>query len=204
MKKRLQYRAKHVDKIQAILGAACKLFAEKGFEHTPVSEIAEKAGVAGGTIIYHFKTKDNLLHILTWQTLNALYKHSRQAVSEDGQGLDRVMEFIESFFSFLVSHKNECLLLLKNRPFEKMKNFTSGPDMDTFTLHRLYTDFLKEIIQQGVDDRSIVSLPVRETAMALFASLVGAAWLHLFFNEDREAMRQAVTEAARCRLTTAP
>jgi AcrR family transcriptional regulator len=191
-----------VDKIEAILGVACELFAEKGFEHTPVSEIADRAGVAGGTIIYHFKTKDNLLHILTWQTLNALYKHSRQAVSESADGLGQVMQFIDSFFAFLVSHKNECLLLLKNRPFEKMKGFTSGPDMDTFTLHRMYTDFLQTVIKKGVDDRSIVPVPVRETAMALFAGLIGAAWLHLFFNEDREALRQAIIASTRCRLTT--
>ena len=192
-----------MDKIEAILGVACELFAEKGFEHTPVSEIADRAGVAGGTIIYHFKTKDNLLHILTWQTLNALYKHSRQAVSENADGLSQVMQFIDSFFAFLVSHKNECLLLLKNRPFEKMKGFTSGPDMDTFTLHRMYTDFLQALIKKGVEDRSIVAVPVRETAMGVFAGLIGAGWLHLFFNEDREALRLALIASTRCRLTSA-
>jgi len=192
-----------VDKIEAILGVACELFAEKGFEHTPVSEIADRAGVAGGTIIYHFKTKDNLLHILTWQTLNALYKHSRQGVSESVDGLTQIMQFIDSFFAFLVSHKNECLLMLKNRPFEKMKGFTSGPDMDAFTLHRMYTEFLQNILKKGIEDRSMAQVPVRETAMGLFAGLIGAAWLHLFFNEDREALRQAIIASTRCRLAPA-
>jgi AcrR family transcriptional regulator len=192
-----------VDKIEAILDVACELFAEKGFEHTPVAEIADRAGVAGGTIIYHFKTKDNLLQILTWKTLSTLYKKARAAVPETASGLVRVARFIDSFFDFLGAHRNECLLLLKNRPFEKMKNFTTGPDMDTFTLHRLYTDFLQELIAAGQADGSMHAYPVREAAMAIMAELIGSAWLHLFFKEDRETLRQSIQGAMHSRLATA-
>ncbi|TFB14129.1 TetR/AcrR family transcriptional regulator [Filobacillus milosensis] len=44
-----------------ILQAAIETFAEKGYASTSTSEIANKAGVAEGTIFRHYKTKKDLL-----------------------------------------------------------------------------------------------------------------------------------------------
>lgn len=44
-----------------ILKAAVEVFAEKGFAASSTSEIAQKAGVAEGTIFRHYKTKKDLL-----------------------------------------------------------------------------------------------------------------------------------------------
>src|SRR5437016_13751859 len=49
------------DKHQRILDAAVEVIAEKGFFHSRVSEIADRAGVADGTIYLYFKNKDELL-----------------------------------------------------------------------------------------------------------------------------------------------
>ncbi|MBD2870844.1 TetR/AcrR family transcriptional regulator [Paenibacillus arenilitoris] len=52
---------KKTDKQAKILEAAIEIFAEKGFAATSTSEIAQKAGVAEGTIFRHYKTKKDLL-----------------------------------------------------------------------------------------------------------------------------------------------
>lgn len=49
------------DKRQRIIDAAVEVFAEKGFFGARVSEIAEAAGVADGTIYLYFKSKDDIL-----------------------------------------------------------------------------------------------------------------------------------------------
>ena len=38
-----------------------QVFAERGFYHARVSEVAAHAGVAGGTIYNYFRNKDDLL-----------------------------------------------------------------------------------------------------------------------------------------------
>lgn len=45
---------------QAILGAGLAVFAEEGFAATKLDEVAEKAGVAKGTIYLYFKDKQDL------------------------------------------------------------------------------------------------------------------------------------------------
>ena len=49
------------DKYQRILDAAIEVIAEHGFFHSRVAEIADRAGVADGTIYLYFKNKDELL-----------------------------------------------------------------------------------------------------------------------------------------------
>lgn len=52
---------KLTDKQARILQAAIEIFSEKGYAATSTSEIAQKAGVAEGTIFRHYKTKKDLL-----------------------------------------------------------------------------------------------------------------------------------------------
>ena len=49
------------DRRRAIIDAAVEVFAKKGFFGARVSEIAEQAQVADGTIYLYFKSKDDLL-----------------------------------------------------------------------------------------------------------------------------------------------
>lgn len=57
------------DKREAILEAALELFAERTFDGTPVPRIAERAGVAAGTIYRYFDGKEALV--------NALYRRCK-------------------------------------------------------------------------------------------------------------------------------
>lgn len=50
------------DKHSAILRAAVRVFARKGFFNSKVSDIASEAGVADGTVYLYFKGKDDILH----------------------------------------------------------------------------------------------------------------------------------------------
>jgi AcrR family transcriptional regulator len=63
---------------QAILAAALKLFAEKGFYNTSTRAISRKAGIAEGTLFNYFETKEDL----------ALYFFERE--------MDEVIEWYES------------------------------------------------------------------------------------------------------------
>jgi TetR/AcrR family transcriptional regulator, fatty acid metabolism regulator protein len=55
-------RATVSDKRAAILRAAVKVFAERGFFNSKVADIAAEAGIADGTVYLYFKSKDEILH----------------------------------------------------------------------------------------------------------------------------------------------
>ncbi|MCE5187592.1 MAG: TetR/AcrR family transcriptional regulator [Eubacteriales bacterium] len=55
------YAKTHPDKEVRIINAAINTFAEKGFEATRTKEIAQRAGIAEGTIFRYFPTKNAIL-----------------------------------------------------------------------------------------------------------------------------------------------
>ena len=70
------------DKRQAILDSALSLFADQGFHGTSVPQIAQKAGVAAGTIYRYFDGKEAMV--------NVLYRHWRETVQLFGHPKDFV------------------------------------------------------------------------------------------------------------------
>jgi AcrR family transcriptional regulator len=51
-------------RLKAVYDAASRLFVERGYERTQVSQIAEKAGIATGTVYSLFSGKKSILHFV--------------------------------------------------------------------------------------------------------------------------------------------
>jgi TetR/AcrR family fatty acid metabolism transcriptional regulator len=83
-------------KRERILDAAVKVFAREGFYNAKVSQIAELAGVADGTIYLYFKSKDELLISLFEDRMDVVLATLRGAL--EAQELDvtaRLRKMIE-------------------------------------------------------------------------------------------------------------
>jgi len=63
------------DKADAILAAALALFVERGYHGTAVPAIAERAGVAAGTIYHHFANKEELV--------NAVFRSWKERIARE-------------------------------------------------------------------------------------------------------------------------
>jgi AcrR family transcriptional regulator len=73
-----------VDKRRLILDAAIRVFAERGFHHCRVSDVADEAGVAYGLVYHYFGSKEEILNQVfseRWQLmLDAIAEIDRQEV----------------------------------------------------------------------------------------------------------------------------
>jgi AcrR family transcriptional regulator len=83
-----QARAGAVDKRRLILDSAIHVFAEQGFHHCRVSDVADEAGVAYGLVYHYFDSKEEILNQLfseRWQLmLDAITEiDSRQIPARD-------------------------------------------------------------------------------------------------------------------------
>ena len=65
------------DKYQRILDAAISVFAEKGFHSARVSDVANRASVADGTIYLYFHNKEELLMTAINTAFNAFMSRAR-------------------------------------------------------------------------------------------------------------------------------
>ncbi|MEL6271377.1 MAG: helix-turn-helix domain-containing protein, partial [Chloroflexota bacterium] len=74
------------DREQRILDAALDLITHYGYDKTPVSEIAEQAGVSKGAIYLHFESKIDLLDALLKREMASYAEDWMQRVQADPDG----------------------------------------------------------------------------------------------------------------------
>ena len=68
-------------KRDVILRAAIDVFAERGYFHAQVADVARAAGVAAGTVYLYFKSKDDLLVSIFEQTVREAIDQGRATVA---------------------------------------------------------------------------------------------------------------------------
>ncbi len=112
-----------------ILDAALKLFAEKGYHATSISQIATEAGVAKGLIPHYFKTKEGLVQAVIEDAVahgDALFEKMMKQPTAKG----KLRFVIEEAFSMIVEeHEYNKLLAslsLKIDQFPKMREVVMG------------------------------------------------------------------------------
>lgn len=164
---------------KAILNAAARLFAERGFEATSTAEVAKAAGVSEGTIFHHFTTKDGVL-IHLFQELTALYLEGvRQEAREATSGLDAIERMMRFHFRFVDEHSLEALVIFRDIPVHlrtsdsPQRSFMVGYVLQLFHL-------FEECLERGRLDGSVREIPAQETAFILRAMLVGLTRQKLF------------------------
>ena len=74
------------DRRRALLDAASRVFARKGFHASRVGDIAEEAGVAHGLLYHYFRSKDEVLETLFREMWGGLVLDT-QRIEESGTPL---------------------------------------------------------------------------------------------------------------------
>ena len=93
------------DKHELILDAAIRVFAEKGFHAARISDVADAAGVADGTIYLYFKNKDDLLLTIFEEKMDVLLGGLRTALEGVTDPLEQVRTFAEYHFRQVRDHR---------------------------------------------------------------------------------------------------
>jgi len=93
-----------------LVDIAEQLFIKNGYEQTAVSDIVKKAKVAQGTFYYYFKTKEEILDLLTDRYIKSNVKGYEKIANE--KGLD-ALEKIINIFQFSSSFRKDRKSLIQ-------------------------------------------------------------------------------------------
>ena len=93
------------DKHDLILEAAIEVFAERGFHHARIADIARRAGVADGTIYLYFRNKDDVLLSIFEEKMGVLIVGVRGALEGVADPLEKVRVFARYHFRQVQDHR---------------------------------------------------------------------------------------------------
>lgn len=105
MKQKELPRQENVTTRDKVLYASAMLFWEKGYEKTAIVDIAARAGVNRGSVLFAIKSKENLLRTLVSYVLESTFSSSASLVGETG---DPVLSYaVESALQLYMAESRE-------------------------------------------------------------------------------------------------
>ncbi|WP_308167460.1 TetR/AcrR family transcriptional regulator [Catellatospora tritici] len=186
---------------QKLFEATMELIAEQGFSDTTVDQIAERAGVAKGTVYYNFASKSTLFEELLRYGVGLLKAEFETAV-RDREPADAVAALIRAQLGFIQRYRSFAQLLLSEM-WRTQRDWQQ-------TLRLLREDAIAVIagvLQAGVDGGDFAAdLDVRLSASALFGVCLVTALDWLVFTPERpiEEVEAAVLAIVRGRAAVNP
>ncbi len=155
----------------AILDAAEKLFAQKGFEATSLSEVGTAAGVSRGTPGYFFGAKADLYQAVldrSFTEVREAVRAGRARALASNQAPDAILAgAVSDYFDFLAARPNFIRLI-------EREALNGGPQLDEVSHLSAGQEALAAISAElGLDDS-----PSGEAAQLLL-SIIALCWFHL-------------------------
>jgi len=142
--KRAQEEQAGREKYQRILNSAIKIFARKGFHHTRVSEIAQEAGVADGTIYLYFRNKDDILIKVFEESLRQIIDRFEKELKKEPDPISRLERFIWLHLELLAENQAlaEVLQVELRHSHKFMKEYVPVEFLR-------YIDIIAQILKEG-------------------------------------------------------
>ncbi len=171
----LTAKASQADKRARILRAAETVFAEHGFFTAKVSQIAQEAGVADGTIYLYFKSKDDLLICLFESRMSEVCEAMQKAIASDELHTDKLRTFVKTHLSMVQAHPHLAeVLTVELRQSAKFMKEHSNPKFAE------YLKILATIIADGQKSGELDGeVPAPAAARCIFGMVdeLALAWL---------------------------
>jgi AcrR family transcriptional regulator len=94
-----------------LVDAAERMFFERGYEQTAVSDIVKSVNVAHGTFYYHFKSKDDILEAVINRYNTVIEKEMIRILQNDSRNaVQQFKDLIEMFLNFRVRRMNQQMV----------------------------------------------------------------------------------------------
>ena len=179
-KKRVQKRGGPSRK-QVILDMATIFFADKGFRNTAIGEIARMAGVADGTIFYHYKTKEDLFVAVLANFKELLLGESREYLAAHcfADGMEMVEGLLSFYLQLAAKMEERFLLLHRYYPYRlALDNPRCREHLEA--IYAFFVELFEQAIKRGQEDGSIRQLSSRKTGLLLYTLVDGLVRLDTF------------------------
>lgn len=162
-------------KREEIVRAALELIAEHGFHDAPMAVIADRAGVAAGTIYRYFENKDVLIHELYREVEAKLYAVLLEGYETEKPFRERFLHLGTELLRYFIENPLD---------FKYLEQFHNSPygvafRRDKFLGQKAGCDFFRDLFEDGVSRQIVKDLPLVILFALAFGPLVTVARDHI-------------------------
>lgn len=163
---------------KAIFDSAVQIFSKNGYHSATVDEVAINAGVAKGTLYYHFKSKEDLFNFIVTEGINLI----DDKVKEATKNLTDPLEKIEA------SAKVQLKYVYENKDLFRVIMSQIWGNKDIHIEMREQIKHIINISSKGVDElitEGYISDDNSEVLSYCFIGILFSSALYEILNEDQ-------------------
>lgn len=166
---------------ERLFEAAVELIGERGYHGTTVDDIVERAGVAKGTVYYHFAGKTELFQALLEDGLEKLSEAFRAEVEANDDPREALRCIVRAELRFIHDYQSFSKLLMSEL-WRADRVWREALVM----LRRNYISCVENVLARGVASGEFRGdIDPRRTASVVFGTIATAALDWLVFDPDR-------------------
>lgn len=129
--------SRNPEKYQRILDAALAVFAEKGFFVSRISDIADRANVADGTVYLYFKSKDEILATAINSAFDTFMHKARTELEKIDDPAERLRKLARLHLQALGENRNAAIVFqMELRQSTRLSEFSHHHLIEYFSLVR--------------------------------------------------------------------
>ena len=159
-----------------VLGAAARLFRQKGFDKTTVKEIAEACGMLPGSLHYRYPSKESILVDLMRLALEQASTALSEAIRGESEPLEQLRQGINAHLELLVGGSDMVYVLL----FE-WRSLQGQSRKEMIDLRDRY-ELLWSAMIQSLSSQNLIRADVDRDLLRLIG-LGALNWVATWFNE---------------------
>ncbi|HSM87871.1 MAG TPA: TetR/AcrR family transcriptional regulator [Candidatus Limnocylindrales bacterium] len=181
------------DKHQRILDAAIEVIAEHGFFHSRVAEIADRAGVADGTIYLYFKNKDQLLMAAIDSAFHRFIRRAKAAINETSDPRDKLRRMAFLHLEGLGSNRDLAIVFQT-----ELRHSAKFLGQFSHNLMVEYFDLIKSVLREGQSAgvfRPDISVTVAAHCFFGAVDEIVTTWILSDRDRDRDHHLSSLTES---------
>jgi AcrR family transcriptional regulator len=156
-------RARYDARRREVVGTAARLFAERGYASTSISELTEVTGLAAGGLYHYIEGKDDLLIAICDELLEPLLERAREIVAEEMTPVERLRELVAAWVAHVVEHRHHMLVFTQERQaIEREPRWRRVRSQ-----RRAFEQILDDVLARGEADGSMTFADRRLSLLAL-------------------------------------
>lgn len=136
------------DKYEAILRAAIKVFARKGYFNSKVADIAGQAKIADGTVYLYFKSKEDILHSIFDRMMSEFISEGKREIAEIEQADKKIKRIAELHLEKLGADRDLAVVfqVQLRGSIKFMREFSAAGFAE-------YLDIIKSAFEEGQNQK---------------------------------------------------
>ena len=178
-----------VEKRNAILAEATRVFAHEGYRNADVQVIADAAGVGKGTVYRYFGSKEELFWAVTMNVTQQL-EQRLLAISEQPLDCIEMLRRMAAAYAKLFEDNPDYLEIL----VQERAQFRGSAPQSHVEYHSRLIDRFAEVVQRGIDADQVRPVDPRKTIVSLGGVLYGSV-AHACFDSIGMSLGEAAEHA---------